>query len=60
MNSQRDFITDKLWNWVRPLPSSKDFLVFEPRGNDAFELVAGLLDEVLELPDPAEADAADA
>ncbi|KAL1669339.1 hypothetical protein GGF50DRAFT_123191 [Schizophyllum commune] len=39
MNSQRHFITDKLWNWVRPLPSSKDFLVFEPRGNDAFELV---------------------
>ncbi|KAL1746963.1 hypothetical protein HDZ31DRAFT_32891 [Schizophyllum fasciatum] len=39
MNSQRDFVTDKLWNWVRPLPSSKAFLVFEPRGNAAFELV---------------------
>ncbi|KIY43648.1 acetyl-CoA synthetase-like protein [Fistulina hepatica ATCC 64428] len=39
MNSNRDYATDKLWNWVRPLPSSKAFLVMEPRGDNTFEVV---------------------
>ena len=39
MNSQRDFETDKLWNWVRPLSGSAAFLSFEDRGANTYELV---------------------
>ncbi|KAG7093526.1 putative NRPS-like protein biosynthetic cluster, variant 2 [Marasmius oreades] len=39
MNSERDFANDKDWNWVRPTPLSKQFIKFEPQGNDTFEVV---------------------
>ncbi|KAK7060800.1 hypothetical protein VNI00_000533 [Paramarasmius palmivorus] len=39
MNSERDFATDKGWNWVRPLASSKPYIRFEPQGNNTFEVV---------------------
>ncbi|KAF9052348.1 L-aminoadipate-semialdehyde dehydrogenase [Hymenopellis radicata] len=39
LNSNRDFTADKLWNWVRPLPTSLNYLVFEPQGADTFEVV---------------------
>ncbi|KAL0568452.1 hypothetical protein V5O48_013531 [Marasmius crinis-equi] len=39
MNSDRDFATDKAWNWVRPTPLSKQFINFEPQGNNTFEVV---------------------
>ncbi|KAJ8082482.1 putative NRPS-like protein biosynthetic cluster [Marasmius tenuissimus] len=39
MNSERDFATDKLWTWVRPTPLSKQFITFEPQGNNTFEVI---------------------
>lgn len=39
MNSNRDFSADKFWNWVRPLPTSANYLVMEPQGGDTFEVV---------------------
>ncbi|SJK99598.1 related to LYS2  len=39
MNSNRDFATDKLWNWTRPLPGSVNYLVWEPQGGDTFEVI---------------------
>ncbi|KAH7098977.1 L-aminoadipate-semialdehyde dehydrogenase [Auriculariales sp. MPI-PUGE-AT-0066] len=39
MNSQRDFTTDKLWNWVRPLVGSAPFLEFEDHGANTYELI---------------------
>ncbi|KZW00808.1 acetyl-CoA synthetase-like protein [Exidia glandulosa HHB12029] len=39
MNSNRDFTTDKFWNWVRPLAGSAHYLVFEDRGSGTYELV---------------------
>ncbi|KAK0470220.1 L-aminoadipate-semialdehyde dehydrogenase [Desarmillaria tabescens] len=39
MNSNRDFATDKLWNWTRPLTGSANYLVWEPQGGDTFEVV---------------------
>ncbi len=39
MNSNRDFATDKLWNWTRPLPGSANYLVWEPQGGDTFEVI---------------------
>ncbi|KAJ7623485.1 L-aminoadipate-semialdehyde dehydrogenase [Roridomyces roridus] len=39
MNSERDFDTDKDWNWVRSKGLIVDYLVMEPRGNDTFEAV---------------------
>ncbi|KAK7454620.1 hypothetical protein VKT23_011373 [Stygiomarasmius scandens] len=39
MNSSRDFVTDKDWNWVRPTALSKHYLAFEPQGNDTFEVI---------------------
>ncbi|SJK99612.1 related to LYS2  len=39
MNSSRDFATDKLWNWTRPLPGSANYLVWEPQGGDTFEVI---------------------
>ncbi|KAH8824644.1 L-aminoadipate-semialdehyde dehydrogenase [Flagelloscypha sp. PMI_526] len=37
MNSTREFATDKLWNWVRPVDSK--YIIFEDRGNNSFEVV---------------------
>lgn len=39
MNSERKFLTDKGWNWVRPTTLSKHFMVMEPQGKDTFECV---------------------
>ncbi|KZT19362.1 acetyl-CoA synthetase-like protein [Neolentinus lepideus HHB14362 ss-1] len=39
MNSNRDFESDKAWNWVRPLPGSAPYLVFEERGEGTYEVV---------------------
>lgn len=39
MISNRDFKTDKNWNWVRPTELSKSFLKMEPHGNNTFEVV---------------------
>ncbi|KAG7444789.1 L-aminoadipate-semialdehyde dehydrogenase [Guyanagaster necrorhizus] len=39
MNSNRDFSTDKLWNWTRPLLGSANYLVWEPQGGDTFEVI---------------------
>ncbi|KAK0493925.1 L-aminoadipate-semialdehyde dehydrogenase [Armillaria luteobubalina] len=39
MNSNRDFVTDKLWNWTRPLLGSANYLVWEPQGGDTFEVI---------------------
>ncbi|KAF9458834.1 L-aminoadipate-semialdehyde dehydrogenase [Collybia nuda] len=39
MNSSRPYATDKAWNWVRPVPGIRDYLVMEPRGGNTFEVV---------------------
>lgn len=39
MNSQRDFETDKDWNWVRPLASSAQYLVMESHGSNTYEVI---------------------
>ncbi|KAJ3986293.1 L-aminoadipate-semialdehyde dehydrogenase [Lentinula detonsa] len=39
MNSEREFSTDKKWNWVRPTALSKHYMIMEPQGNDTFECV---------------------
>ncbi|KIY63134.1 L-aminoadipate-semialdehyde dehydrogenase [Cylindrobasidium torrendii FP15055 ss-10] len=39
MTSVRNYALDKLWNWVRPSAVTIDYLVFEPQGDDTFELV---------------------
>ncbi|THV03189.1 L-aminoadipate-semialdehyde dehydrogenase [Dendrothele bispora CBS 962.96] len=39
MNSSRNFVTDKEWNWVRPTSLSKHYLAFEPQGNNTFEII---------------------
>ncbi|KLU85459.1 hypothetical protein MAPG_04483 [Magnaporthiopsis poae ATCC 64411] len=39
MMSSRDLATDKTWNWLRPLPVAKPYLVMEPIGDGTYELV---------------------
>ncbi|KAK0222258.1 hypothetical protein IW262DRAFT_1553304 [Armillaria fumosa] len=39
MNCNRDFATDKLWNWTCPLLGSANYLVWEPQGGDTFEVI---------------------
>lgn len=39
MTSEREYSTDKEWNWVRPTSLSKHYMVMEPQGNDTFECV---------------------
>ncbi|KAJ3777681.1 L-aminoadipate-semialdehyde dehydrogenase [Lentinula raphanica] len=39
MDSDRDFTSDKKWNWLRPTVLSKQYIVMEPRGEDTFECV---------------------
>ncbi|KAK0470229.1 L-aminoadipate-semialdehyde dehydrogenase [Desarmillaria tabescens] len=39
MDSDRDFATDKLWNWNHPFIGSANYLVWEPQGGDTFELI---------------------
>ncbi|KAL8341782.1 hypothetical protein RB601_005363 [Gaeumannomyces tritici] len=39
MMSSRDLATDKTWNWLRPLPTAKPYLVMEAIGEGMYELV---------------------
>ncbi|KAJ7493419.1 L-aminoadipate-semialdehyde dehydrogenase [Mycena galericulata] len=39
LNSEREFATDKNWNWVRAKGLILDYLVMEPRGDNTFEAV---------------------
>lgn len=39
MNSTRPYVTDKNWNWVRPVSGIVNYIVMEPRGGNTFEVV---------------------
>lgn len=39
LNSNRDYKTDKAWNWIRPFGLGPQYLDFEDRGNNTFEVV---------------------